>query len=107
MRRGFFGRGERAEFPDYDPMRDLAPVSRLAEGPLVLVVHPSLPARSVKALTALAKARPGELNAGNSGTGSLPHLTAELFATQQFTEFLTQETAKYARVIQTAGVKPE
>lgn len=65
----------------YDPMRDLAPVSRLAEGPLVLVVHPSLPARSVKELTALAKARPGELNAGNSGTGSLPHLTAELFAT--------------------------
>src|SRR5687767_11618836 len=64
----------------YDPMRDLAPVSRLAEGPLVLVVHPSLPARSVKELTALAKARPGELNAGNSGTGSLPHLTAELFA---------------------------
>ena len=65
----------------YDPIRDLAPVSRLAEGPLVLVVHPSLPARSVKELTALAKARPGELNAGNSGTGSLPHLTAELFAT--------------------------
>jgi tripartite-type tricarboxylate transporter receptor subunit TctC len=61
-------------------MRDLAPVSRLAEGPLVLVVHPSLPARSIKELTALAKARPGELNAGNSGTGSLPHLTAELFA---------------------------
>ena len=64
----------------YDPMRDLAPVSRLAQGPLVLVVHPSLPARSVKELTALARARPGELNAGNSGTGSLPHLTAELFA---------------------------
>jgi tripartite-type tricarboxylate transporter receptor subunit TctC len=64
----------------YDQTRDLAPVSRLAAGPLVLVVHPSLPARSVRELVALAKARPGELNAGNSGTGSLPHLTAELFA---------------------------
>jgi len=43
-------------------------------------VHPSLPVHSVKELTALAKSRPGELNVGNSGTGSLPHLTAELFA---------------------------
>jgi tripartite-type tricarboxylate transporter receptor subunit TctC len=63
----------------YDPNRDLAPVSRLASGPLVLVVHPSLPARSVKELVALAKSRPGEINVGNSGMGSLPHLTAELF----------------------------
>jgi tripartite-type tricarboxylate transporter receptor subunit TctC len=63
----------------YDPSRDLAPVSRLASGPLVLVVHPSLPARSVKELVALAKSRPGEINVGNSGMGSLPHLTAELF----------------------------
>jgi len=64
----------------YDQARDLAPVTLLAAGPLVLIVHPSLPAHSVKELTALAKARPGELNVGNSGTGSLPHLTAELFA---------------------------
>ncbi len=64
----------------YDQARDLAPVSLLASGPLVLIVHPSLPAHSVKDLIALAKARPGELNVGNSGTGSLPHLTAELFA---------------------------
>ena len=64
----------------YDQARDLAPVSLLASGPLVLVVHPSLPARTVRELTALAKSRPGELNVGNSGIGSLPHLTAELFA---------------------------
>ena len=64
----------------YDPNRDLAPVSRLASGPLVLVVHPSLPVRSVRELVVLAKARPGEINVGNSGMGSLPHLTAELFA---------------------------
>lgn len=43
------------------------------------MVHPSLPVRSVKELVALAKARPGELNVGSSGTGSLPHLSAELF----------------------------
>jgi tripartite-type tricarboxylate transporter receptor subunit TctC len=64
----------------YDQARDLAPVTLLAAGPLVLIVHPSLPVHSVKELTALAKSRPGELNVGNSGTGSLPHLTAELFA---------------------------
>ena len=63
----------------YDQTRDLTAVSHLASGPLVLVVHPSLPVRSVKELVALAKARPGELNVGSSGTGSLPHLSAELF----------------------------
>ena len=63
----------------YDQARDLAPVSHLASGPLVLVVHPSLPVRSVKDLLALARARPGELNVGSAGNGSLPHLCAELF----------------------------
>jgi len=63
----------------YDPNKDLAPVSRLASGPLVLVVHPSLPVKSVKDLVALGKARPGEINVGSSGIGSLPHLSAELF----------------------------
>jgi tripartite-type tricarboxylate transporter receptor subunit TctC len=63
----------------YDHARDLAPVSRLASGPLTLVVHPSLPAKSVKELIALAKARPGEINFGSSGAGTLPHLSAELF----------------------------
>jgi tripartite-type tricarboxylate transporter receptor subunit TctC len=59
--------------------RDLAPVSRLASGPLTLVVHPSLPARSVKELIAFARKRPGEINFGSSGAGTLPHLSAELF----------------------------
>jgi tripartite-type tricarboxylate transporter receptor subunit TctC len=63
----------------FDQNRDLAAVSHLASGPLVLVVHPSLPVRSVKELVALARSRPGELNVGSSGTGSLPHLSAELF----------------------------
>ncbi len=63
----------------YDQSRDLSPVSHLASGPLVLVVHPSLPAKSVKELIALAKSRPGAINVGSAGTGSLPHLSAELF----------------------------
>ncbi|MBC7779848.1 MAG: tripartite tricarboxylate transporter substrate binding protein [Proteobacteria bacterium] len=63
----------------YDQARDLVPVSNLASGPLVLVVHPSLPVKSVRDLIALAKARPGALNVGTPGTGSLNHLAAELF----------------------------
>ena len=70
----------------YDQSRDLAPVSQLASGPLVLVVNPTLPARSVKELIALARARPGELNFGSPGSGSLPHLSAELFNTMAGTK---------------------
>lgn len=62
----------------YQP-RDLAPVSRLASGPLTLVVHPSLPAKSVKELIVFARKHPGEINFGSSGAGTLPHLSAELF----------------------------
>lgn len=63
----------------YDQAKDLAPVSVLASGPLILVVHPSLAAKSVSDLIELSKKKPGELNFGSPGTGSLPHLTAELF----------------------------
>ncbi|HZE10001.1 MAG TPA: tripartite tricarboxylate transporter substrate-binding protein, partial [Burkholderiales bacterium] len=63
----------------YDQARDLAPVSSLASGPMVLVVHPSLPAKSVRELIAFAKSRPGELNFGSPGSGSLSDLCAELF----------------------------
>ena len=63
----------------YDLMRDLTPVSQLVTFILVLVVHPSVPARSVKELIALARARPGKLNFASSQAGALPHLTGELF----------------------------
>src|SRR6266853_97217 len=56
-----------------------APVSSLASGPMVLVVHPSLPVKSVRELIAFAKSRPGELNFGSPGSGSLSDLCAELF----------------------------
>src|SRR5262249_33431143 len=65
----------------YDPVKDFEPVSLLALAPNVLVVHPSLPAKSVKDLIALARARPGLVNFAGSGSGSTPHLAAELFNT--------------------------
>ncbi len=65
----------------YNSMRDFSPVSTLAFGYYVLVVHPSLPAKSVKALVALAKAHPGEMKYASGGTGSNLSLVAELFKT--------------------------
>ncbi len=63
----------------YDALRDFTPIGPLAFGYYVLVVHPSLPARSVKALIALAKSRPGEINYASGGNGSNLSLVAELF----------------------------
>ena len=63
----------------YQALRDLAPVTQIVDGPNVLVVHPSIPARSVKQLIALAKARPDGLVIGSPGQGTSPHLSAELF----------------------------
>ncbi len=63
----------------FDPIRDLAPVTLAASTPNVLVVHPSLPARTVKQLIALARARPGEINFASSGHGTPAHLAGELF----------------------------
>ncbi len=65
----------------YDPLRDLTAVAFVAASPLMLVVHPSVPAHSVKALVALARAQPERLTYGSGGNGSPPHLTAELFKT--------------------------
>jgi tripartite-type tricarboxylate transporter receptor subunit TctC len=68
--------------PPFDPQRDFAPVILIASAPNVLVVHPSLPVRTVKELIALAKARPGQINYASNGSGTLSHLTAELFRLQ-------------------------
>ena len=65
--------------PPYDPVRDFAGVSHIATLPQMLVVHPSLPVKSVKEFIAFAKARPGELNCSSSGNGSGSHLALELF----------------------------
>ena len=63
----------------YDPLRDFAAVTRLAEVPLVLVVTPALPVKNVSELIALAKARPGELSTAHSGPGSTGHVASEMF----------------------------
>jgi tripartite-type tricarboxylate transporter receptor subunit TctC len=63
----------------YDPVRDLAPVTLAMSSPIVLVVHPSVPARSVKELIALARARPGALNYASGTIGATPFIAGELF----------------------------
>ena len=63
----------------YDAVRDLVPITCAAAAPAILAAHPSLPAKSVKELIALAKARPGAINYSTSGVGSANHLAAELF----------------------------
>lgn len=63
----------------YDALTDFAPISLLASTPSFVSVHPSVPAKTVKELIALAKSRPGTLNYGGSGTGTNPHIAGELF----------------------------
>ncbi len=65
----------------FDPAQDFAPVMQVALAPNVLVVHPSLPVRSVKELIALAQAQPGKINYASGGTGGAQHLFASLFMT--------------------------
>lgn len=65
----------------YDVVRDFAPVTLLATSPSVLVVHPSVPAKSVKQLVALARAKPGALNYASTGAGSATFLAGEMFKT--------------------------
>ena len=63
----------------YDPHKDFEPITLINTTPLVVVVHPGVPATSIKELVALAKARPGALNFGSSGSGGSNHLAGELF----------------------------
>jgi tripartite-type tricarboxylate transporter receptor subunit TctC len=63
----------------FDPVKDLVPVTLIAEAPFLLVVHPSMPVRSVKELVAMAKAHPGTLNFASGGNGSSGQLAGELF----------------------------
>ena len=65
----------------YDPLKDFAPITLVTSMPFVLVVHPSLPVKSVQDLLALARARPGQLNFASPGNGTTTHLAAELLKT--------------------------
>ena len=72
----------------YDPQRDLVPVSVVAFAPTVLVIHPSLPVRSIDELVAFAKASPGKLNYASPGNGTSFHLSGELFKMQTGTQLV-------------------
>lgn len=63
----------------YDPVKGIAPISLITTGPLILTVHPSVPAASLTEFISLARAKPGTINFGSSGNGSFSHLTAEMF----------------------------
>ena len=72
----------------YDPVRDFAPITLVAIVPNILVTNPSLPARSVKELIALAKSRPGEFKYGSTGAGGTPYLAVEYFKLMAGVELL-------------------
>jgi tripartite-type tricarboxylate transporter receptor subunit TctC len=72
----------------YDPVKDFAPVALCVTTPLYLVVHPSVPARTVKELVSIARAQPGKLTYGSGGNGSSNHLAAELFRSMAHVDLL-------------------
>ena len=72
----------------YDPIKDFTMITLMAVSPQVLVIHPSMPVRSAKDLVALAKARPGQINYGSSGIGSITHLGMEFFKARTKTDMV-------------------
>ncbi|OGA52222.1 MAG: hypothetical protein A3F74_01950 [Betaproteobacteria bacterium RIFCSPLOWO2_12_FULL_62_58] len=72
----------------YDSIRDFTPITLVGSSPLVLAVHPSVPAKNVKELAALAKARPGQFTYGSAGVGSSGHLAGALFETMTGTKLV-------------------
>jgi tripartite-type tricarboxylate transporter receptor subunit TctC len=72
----------------YDPIKDFATTSLVSNVPLVLEMHPSIPARTVKEFIALAKTRPGRITMGSSGAGTTNHLSGELFQMATGTKFI-------------------
>ena len=63
----------------YDPQRDFAPITQAVSSASIIVVHPSIPVKTMKELIAFARARPGQINYASAGTGTYPHMTMELF----------------------------
>lgn len=66
----------------FDPITDITPIIQISQGPFLIVVHPSVPAKTTQELIALAKSRPGKLNFATPGQGGITHLATELFATR-------------------------
>jgi tripartite-type tricarboxylate transporter receptor subunit TctC len=74
--------------PGFDPLRDFAPVTKLGDATLLLVAHPSVPARNLRELIELEKSKPGSLSYGTSGTGGTPHIAGELINQRYGTKFV-------------------
>lgn len=72
----------------YDPIKDFSMITLMAVSPQVLVIHPSMPVRSARDLVALAKAKPGQINYGSSGTGAITHLAMEFFKARTKTDMV-------------------
>ena len=66
--------------PGFDPLRDFAPITKLGDAGVIVVAHPSVPARDLRELIALAKAKPGSFSYGSAGTGSSAHLACEMLS---------------------------
>lgn len=74
--------------PGYDPVKNFAPIASVSESYMILVVHPSFPAKTVKEFLDYAKAHPGKLNFGHAGAGNVTHLTGEMFRSLAKIDFL-------------------
>ena len=74
--------------PGYDPVKNYAPVASVSESYIILVVHPSFPAKTVQEFVAYAKAHPGKLNYAHAGAGNVTHLTGEMFRTLAGIDFV-------------------
>jgi tripartite-type tricarboxylate transporter receptor subunit TctC len=83
----------------YDPARDFAPIANLIGGPCYLLVHPSVPARNLRELVALAKARPGQLTLGSGGVGQITHMAGELLKVSAGIEILHVPYKGMAQVV--------
>ena len=74
--------------PGYDPVKNYAPVASVSESYMILVVHPSFPAKTLQEFVAYAKAHPGKLNYAHAGAGNVTHLTGEMFRTLARIDFV-------------------
>ena len=74
--------------PGYDPVKNFAPIASVSDSYMILVVHPSFPAKTVEEFVAYAKANPGKLNFGHAGAGNVTHLTGEMFRALAKIDFL-------------------
>ncbi len=75
--------------PEYDPVKDFAPVAKVSQSEQLLVVHPSIPVNTLPEFIAYLKANPGKLNCGATGSGGLPHMVAEYFRAKAGVDFAT------------------